>query len=91
MADILDRILHTLAQVAPDIPADAITATEARIRFEFGGCDGGYIAKRPALQRAVVIGQQLRQGANLAQAVQAAGVKRRQGFNLLAKPVRRPR
>lgn len=91
MADILDRILNTLSQVAPDISADALTATEARLRFEFGGCDGGYIAKRPALQRSTVIGQQLRQGASLEQAVQAAGIKRRQGFNLLAKPVLRRR
>lgn len=87
MADILDRILHALAQAAPGIAPEAILLTEATLRQEFGGCEGGYIAKKPMLQKAVKLGQRLQAGESIAAAVHAAGLSRRHGYRILSRPI----
>lgn len=89
MADFLDRVLGTLAQSLPEISADRLRAAEVQIRQIDGGTDAGYIAKRPAERRAWVIGQGLQAGSALGDCFAAAGVKRRQGHYILARPLRK--
>jgi hypothetical protein len=89
MADILDRVLERLQALAPDVPRPALTALEAQLRAELGGCEAGYIAKRQTLQRQHALGQALAQGQTPAQAFATAGVARRTGFRLMARPLQR--
>ena len=91
VADILDRLLHALAQAAPGIAPEAILLTEATLRQEFGGCEGGYIAKRAPLQRAVKLGQHLQSGATLQQAISAAGCTKSTGYRIMSRPIKRAR
>ena len=87
VADILDRLLHSLAQAAPGIAPEAILLTEATLRQEFGGCEGGYIAKKPMLQNAVRLGQRLQAGESIRAAVESSGLSRRHGYRILARPI----
>lgn len=91
MADILDKLISHLRTQMPELPHERLAFAEAMVRAEMGGCDGGYIARRPAMQRQVAIGQQLAAGATLSQAFQAAGVSRRHGYRLAGKPLRAKR
>jgi hypothetical protein len=90
MADFLDRVLSTLAQTLPEISPDRLRAAEVHIRQIDGGTEAGYIAKRPADRRAWVVGQQLQAGSALGDCFAAAGIKRRQGYNILQRPLRGP-
>ena len=90
MADFLDRVLQQLAQQLPELTPERRLQAELRIRQVEGGIEAGYIAKRPAMQRISRMGQALQHGATLGDAIQAAGVKRRQGYNILRKPMRQP-
>lgn len=90
MADILDRILGRVSELAPDLRPDVLAQVNVELRAEMGGCNGGYIAKRPADRRAWVIGQHLQAGAPLADCFAAAGIQRRQGHNILQRPLRKP-
>lgn len=89
MADILDKLISNLRQQIPELPAERLQFAEAMVRAEMGGCEGGYIAKRPALQRQVAMGQALRTGGSVSQAFAAAGVSERHGYRLLSRPLRR--
>lgn len=87
MADILDKLIDTLREQMPDMPADRLRVLEVRMRSEHGGCEAGYIAKRPALQRAVQLGHQLQAGVPVGQAIQAVGISRRHGSRILNRPL----
>jgi hypothetical protein len=92
MADLLDRILQRVSTLAPDVPGDVLTRVEVDLRAELGGTDGGYIARRPALRHAETLGLKLRTGVPLDEAIKACGIKRRQGYNILSRPLtKRPR
>lgn len=91
MADILDKLIDNLRHHMPELPHERLQFAEAMVRAELGGCEGGYIAKRPAFQRQVALGAALQTGGTLGQAFAAAGVSERHGFRLLARPLRRPR
>lgn len=92
MADLLDRILQRVGELAPVVPGDVLTRLEFDLRAELGGCNGGYIASRSSWRRSVQIGQSLQAGRPLAEAISAAGIQRRQGYNILNRPLtKRPR
>jgi hypothetical protein len=90
MADFLDRVLQQLAQQLPELTPERRLQAELHIRQVEGGIDAGYIAKRPTLQRISRMGHALQHGAALGEAIQAAGVKRRQGYNILRRPLVKP-
>lgn len=90
MADFLDRVLQQLATELPELPPQRLQAAEVKIRAIEGGTEAGYIAKRPMLMRINRMGQALQHGAALGDAIQAAGVKRRQGYNILRRPLVKP-
>lgn len=89
MADILDRMLQRLQALAPEVQEPRLTALEAQLRAELGGCEAGYIAKRPALQRQHALGQALQAGLAPADAFAATGIARSTGFRLIGRPLRR--
>jgi len=89
MADLLDRILQRVGDLA-HVPAEVRDRVEVELRQELGGTDGGYIAKRPALRHAVTMGAQLQAGQSIPQAIQACGLKRRQGYKILGRPAAKP-
>lgn len=90
MADIVDRILGRVSELAPDLRRDVLAQVDIELRAELGGCNGGYIAKRPAEQRAWVIGQSLQAGAPLGECFAAAGTTRRHGYKILQRQLRKP-
>lgn len=84
MADIVDDVLQRLRALAPDIPAQITQQLEAQTRQAWGGTEP-YVAKRPALQRSLVLGEGLRAGKPLAQVFDEAGIKRRFGYTLMGR------
>jgi hypothetical protein len=90
VADFLDRVLLQLAKELPDLPTERWQAAEVAIRQVEGGLYAGYIAKRPTLQHISRMGHALQHGLPLGDAIQAAGVKRRQGYNILRRPITKP-
>lgn len=87
MPDIVDDVLQRLRALAPDIPAQITQQLEAQTRQAWGGTEP-YVAKRPALQRSLALGDALRSGKPLGQAFDEAGVKRRFGYSLLSRRLR---
>ena len=79
MADIVDDFLQRLRTIAPEIPAQKMQQLEAQTRQAWGGTEP-YVAKRPALQRSVKIGEGLRAQKSLKQVFEDAGIKRAQGY-----------
>jgi hypothetical protein len=79
MADIVDDFLQRLRTIAPEIPTHKMQQLEAQTRQAWGGTEP-YIAKRPALQRSVKIGEGLRAQKSLKQVFEDAGIKRAQGY-----------
>lgn len=90
MADFLDRVLQQLAQQLPELTPERRLQAELQIRQVEGGIEAGYIAKRPMLMRINRMGTALQRGAALGDAIEAAGVKRRQGYNILRRPLAKP-
>ena len=84
MPDIVDDVLQRLRALAPDIPAQITQQLEAQTR-EAWGATRPYVAKRPALQRSVVLGDGLRAGKSLTEVFDQAGIKRSFGYELLAR------
>ena len=91
MADLLDRILQRVGELAPVVPGDVLTRVEFDLRAELGGCDGGYIASRSSWRRSVQMGQNLQAGSSVSQVVKSAGCHRATAYRILAKPIKRPR
>jgi hypothetical protein len=85
MADMLDDFLQRLRTLAPDLPAQTTLQLEVQTRQAWGGTDRNYIAKRPALQRTVKIGESLRAHKPLAQVFEDAGVRKTFGYDLLRR------
>lgn len=54
------------------------------MRQQWGGTEP-YVAKRPALQRSVKMGESLRAQKSLGQVFAEAGIRRRQGYYLLGR------
>ena len=90
MADVLDRVLKLVAAELPEVRADRLLQVEVSLRAELGGTEAGYIAKRPTLMRISRMGHALQHGLPLGDAIQAAGVRRRQGYNILKRPLVKP-
>lgn len=84
MADIVDDFMQRLRAIAPDLPTQAARQLEAQTRQVWGGTEP-YVAKRPALQRSVIIGEGLRAQKSLKQVFEEAGVKRAQGYYHLGR------
>lgn len=84
MADIVDDFLQRLRTIAPEIPAQKMQQLEAQTRQAWGGTEP-YVAKRPALQRSVKMGEGLRAQKSLGQVFEEAGIRRRQGYYLLRR------
>jgi hypothetical protein len=91
MADVLDRVLDLVQQVLPELTPERRPIVEVHLRGQLGGCEFGYMAKRPALARGVRMGQALQQGISISQAVQAETCHRATAYRILAKPLKRPR
>lgn len=87
MADFLDRVLQQLASELAEVRPERLQAAEVKIRSIEGGIDAGYIAKRTTMMRVSRMGHALQQGLPLGDAIQAAGVRRRQGYNILRRPL----
>lgn len=84
MADMLDDFLQRLRTLAPDLPAHTTLQLEVQTRQAWGGTDRNYIAKRPALQRTVKIGEGLRQHKPLAQIFAESGITKQHGYRILS-------
>ncbi len=84
MPDIVDDVLQRLRALAPDIPPQITQQLEAQTRQAWGGTEP-YVAKRPALQRSLALGDGLRAGKSLSQVFDEAGVKRSFGYTLLSR------
>lgn len=84
MADIVDDFMQRLRTIAPDLPSQAMQQLEAQTRQVWGGTEP-YVAKRPALQRSVKMGEGLRAQKSLGQVFAEAGIRRRQGYYLLGR------
>jgi hypothetical protein len=85
MADIVDDFMQRLLAMAPGLAeSPALPMLEAELRHTWGGTEP-YVAKRPGQWRQLVIGQQLQQGAPLADAIARAGVSRAQGYRVLRR------
>lgn len=81
-----------LAQaMAPGVPRDVWEQVQVSVRAEVGGTDGGYIRKDPAARRAHGLGQALRTGASVSQAMQMAGVPQSTAYRILSRPLTRRR
>lgn len=91
MADLLDRILQRVGELAPVVAGDVLTRVEMALRAELGGSDGGYIASRSSWRRSVLIGQKLQAGASISQVVRDAGCHRATTYRILARPIKMPR
>ena len=91
MADILDRIVGRIGALVPDTPRDVLTRVEAELRAEFGGCDGGYIARRPAFLRGVQIANALQAGASVAEVLQRGIAPASSSYRIMARPLQRRR
>lgn len=88
MADIVDDFLARLKLHIPDATADRLVALEVEFRQQWGGCDRLYVAKRPGLLKQTRLGSALARGDNIETAFASAGVSRRHGYRILAKPAR---
>lgn len=84
MADIVDDFIQRLRALAPDFPAQAAKQLESQTRQAWGGAKP-YVAKRPALQRAISIGESLRAQRPIAQVFEDAGVRKTFGYELLRR------
>lgn len=89
MADTLDKVLKRVFELVP-VPQDVQDRVQLDLRQDLGGSEFGYIAKRPALRHAVTMGAQLQAGQSIPQAIQACGLKRRQGYKILGRPAAKP-
>lgn len=84
MADIVDDFMQRLRALAPDFPAHAAQQLEAQTRQAWGGTEP-YVAKRPAMQRTMKIGESLRAHKPLQKVFEDAGVGRAWGFRLMGR------
>lgn len=84
MADIVDDFMQRLRAIAPDFPMHAAQQLESQTRQAWGGVKP-YVAKRPALQRAISIGESLRAHKPLAKVFEDAGVRKTFGYELLQR------
>lgn len=91
MADALDRLLELMQQVVPELTPERRHAAEVHVRGQLGGCELGYVAKRPALMRGARMGQALQQGAAISQVVMAEKCHRATAYRVLARPLKRAR
>lgn len=91
MADALDRVLELMQALVPELTPERRQAAEVHLRGQLGGCEFGYVAKRPTLQRGVRMGQALQQGAAIGQVVMAEKCHRATAYRVLARPLKRPR
>ena len=82
MADIVDDFMQRLRTIAPDFPPQAMQQLEAQTRQVWGGTEP-YVAKRPALQRSLKMGEGLRAQKSLGQVFAEAGISRRHAYRLL--------
>jgi hypothetical protein len=89
VADALDRFREILLKANPDLRPEQIDPGILRARFEMGGTECGYIAKRPALLKQHALGQSLQQGVAPKEAMQRAGVRKSWGYELMGRKVRR--
>jgi hypothetical protein len=87
MADIVDDFLTRLAQLAPDLPKSTLQTLEIQSRQAWGGTEP-YVGKRPTMRHTVKIGEALRAAKPLSSAFTEAGIRRSQGYALLARKIR---
>jgi hypothetical protein len=83
MADIVDDFMQRLRTIAPDLPSQAMRQLEAQTRQVWGGTEP-YVAKRPAMQRSVKMGEGLRAQKSLGQVFAEAGISKTRGYELLS-------
>lgn len=88
MADIVDEFIKRLQHHMPDVPHDRVVAIELDVRQQWGGTTKAYIAKRPGLATQQRLAQALATGQPLEHAFASAGIKRRQGYNILGRRAR---
>lgn len=82
MADIVSDFLERLQTLAPDIPQQTRQVLEAQIRHQWGGTEP-YVARRPAWMHSIKVAESLRSRKTVSQAIQDAGLKRRNGYYVL--------
>jgi hypothetical protein len=84
MADIVDDFIRRLLALSPGLADTVAPMLEAELRRQWGGTEP-YVAKRPTQWRQLVIGQALREGQPVADAVAKAGIKRAAGYRILGR------
>lgn len=87
MADVLDRLLQMVVAEVPELQGERRDRVEVNMRAELGGTEAGYIRKDPTRMRIARMSHALQHGLPLGEAIQAAGVRRRQGYNILRRPL----
>lgn len=88
MADIVDDFLRRMRALCPEVGAGKLQRLELDVRAHWGGADSLYVAKRLGQAKQSRLGEELAKGASIERAFEAAGVSRRQGYRILAKPAR---